>query len=122
MKRSVVLIILLLLVISLCFSTVAFAKETMDIDVSVYLQEHPYWCDPTRDGSIDMKDIYMIRCVISIGYNQPYNMDDFRFDGDVNIDQCVDMRDVLYLRRYICHVYESLEDIPLGPSDPFDVR
>ncbi|MBP5303837.1 MAG: hypothetical protein J6Z00_03005 [Clostridia bacterium] len=69
-----------------------------------------------------MKDIYMIRCLISIGYSQPYNMDDFRIDGDVNIDQCVDMRDVLHLRRYICHVYETLEDIPLGPSDPFDVR
>lgn len=122
MKRTIILVFLLLLTISLCFSTTVFAEKTTDINVSAYLQEHPHWCDPTHDGSIDMKDIYMIRCLISIGYSQPYNMDDFRIDGDVNIDQCVDMRDVLHLRRYICHVYETLEDIPLGPSDPFDVR
>lgn len=53
--------------------------------------------DVNEDGSIDLKDVVVMRRILAGGWEITYN----EAACDVNGDSSFDLKDVVYLRRYL---------------------
>ena len=53
--------------------------------------------DANNDGTIDLKDVVIIRRYVAGGWDVELNPE----DSDVNNDDEVDLKDVVLIRRYI---------------------